>query len=527
MNTRSRLFRGYACAALVVGGAVVIQSDGAAQRPGAWFGTIPIPRGLSDPHKAIVDVTSVRPAPLVLPSDDTLDGDLTGPVIYKDLERIVGFSRENQASGDRAWGRITGFSGAANAYAWAATRFRDAGLKNVELQEYDGAAPGMWQATSWDVRVLPNPHIGGADAPVILGSAIPTAGSVIQGGSLTAAVVDAGAVDKPVDQSLDVTGKIAVQFLRSGGSAYAARTNVSTRARELTTMRGAAAVMTVVDQTANMYVRDFGNCGGPCFNVGAEDGRFLEGVLRASRPIGAEIQMQLTLDAATRSGLKGHNVIGIVQGRNDAENIIVNAHGDGWFEAAGDNGDGFATVLALARYFAKPEHQPARTLVFVISGGHHSTGLNGPQNLVRMNKALLSKTVMVVNLEHIAQLAIHQGSLSAQGPPSWLADAAEQQMGFAISNQSPFLIDLGHRARDRYHFNIGQNFGSNVPGDLGGYEPLGVARVQAIHSGPMYHTSGDTLDTISLPGLERAARFFAYFVSEAAKAPTTAINPRP
>jgi hypothetical protein len=513
-------------AILVVVGAVLIPAAGHTQRPGGWFGTVPVPRGLSDPHKAIVNVADVKPARLVLPADDAPDADLTGPVIYKDLERIVGFSRENQASGDRAWGRITGFSGAANAYAWAATRFRDAGLQNVELQEYDGVAPGMWQAASWDARVLANPHIGGADAPVVLGSAIPTSGSIIAGGSLTAALVDAGSVDKPVDPSVDVKGKIAVQFLRSGGSAYAARSNVSTRARELTTMRGAVAVMTAVDQTGNMYVRDFGNCGGPCFNIGSEDGRFLEAILKAARPIGAEIQMQLSLDASVRTGLKGHNVIGIVPGRNDAENIVVNAHGDGWFEAAGDNGDGFAAVLALARYFAKPEHQPARTLVFVISGGHHSTGLNGPQNLVRMNKPLLSKTVMVVNLEHIAQLAIHQGPISAQaGPPAWVADAAEQQMGLGISNQSPFLIELGRRARDRYKFNIRPEFGSGVPGDLGGYEPLGVARVQAIHSGPMYHTSGDTLDTISLPGLERAARFFAYFVSEAAKAPTSAINP--
>jgi hypothetical protein len=41
----------------------------------------------------------------------------------------------------------------------------------------------------------------------------------------------------------------------------------------------------------------------------------------------------------------------------------------------------------------------------------------------------------------------------------------------------------------------------------------------------MYHASGDTLDTISTPGLERAARFFAYFVTEAAKGARTSINP--
>ena len=86
------------------------------------------------------------------------------------------------------------------------------------------------------------------------------------------------------------------------------------------------------------------------------------------------------------------------------ENIIVNAHADGWFDAAGDNGDGLAVVIALAKHFAKPANMPERTLVFVASGGHHSTGLNGPANLVRMNPALTGKTVLVVNLEHISQL---------------------------------------------------------------------------------------------------------------------------
>jgi hypothetical protein len=500
----------------------------AAQSPAAWFG-LEAPRGLSDPHKAIVDVTKAKPAPLVLPAGDAPDADLTGPAIYKDLERIVGFSRENQASGDKAWGRITGFSGAANAYNWAATRFKDAGLKDVQVQEYDGAAPGMWQATNWEARLLPGDSNGkradAAPKAFVLGSAIPTSGSRIPDGLVIAELVYAGTVDKPIDASIDVKGKIAVQHLPPGGSAFAARSSVSTRARDLTT-RGAVAVINVMEQSGNMFVRDFANTTGASFNVGAEDGLFLLSAMERARAAGFGLEMELTLDASVRTNLKGHNVIGIVPGKNDAENIVVNAHGDGWFEAAGDNGDGFATVLALARYFAKPANQPERTLVFVISGGHHSAGLNGPQNLVRMNKALLAKTVMVVNLEHIAQLAIHPGTArGADGRALWQADSAEQPMGFGISNQSPLLMDIGHRARQRYGFNVREEFGSTVPGDLGGYEPLGVARVQAIHSGPMYHTSGDTLDTISLPGLERAARFFAYFVTEAAKAPRAAINP--
>ena len=64
----------------------------------------------------------------------------------------------------------------------------------------------------------------------------------------------------------------------------------------------------------------------------------------------------------------------------------------------------------MARHFMKPENQPERTLVFVASGGHHSPGLNGPSNFVRMNPALTSKTVLVLNLEHVAQFSIRSSN---------------------------------------------------------------------------------------------------------------------
>ncbi len=42
---------------------------------------------------------------------------------------------------------------------------------------------------------------------------------------------------------------------------------------------------------------------------------------------------------------------------------------------------------------------------------------------------------------------------------------------------------------------------------------------------PLYHTTGEVLGVISTPGLERIARFFAYFVKEVDKAPVSQINP--
>ena len=484
----------------------------------AWFG-LPLPAGLGDPHKPVVNVSSVTPPAPIVPTGEGPDPEFVGAAIRKDLESIIGFSKESRTAGNRVWGRVTGFPSAAAVAEWTAEQFTRAGLSYVEVQKYNGTG-GMWWSNSWEVRLLPDQSFGAGSQPVVLESAIPTSGSQITGGTTTAPLVFIGATDGPIPPNIDAKGKVAVQHLKPESGAYSERARTSTRAREMMA-RGAVAVLNVVEQTGNMHVRDFGNCGIPCFNLGAADGAFLEAAMEKAAQAGksADLRIQLTLQSESLTGLTGQNVIGMVPGSTgpSGENIIVNAHLDGWFDAAGDNGDGLAVVIALAKHFAKPGRLVDRNLVFVASGGHHSTGLNGPSNLVLMNPELTRKTVLVVNLEHIAQLYIR--------PSPWRVEPTEQPMGFGISNQSPFLISLGKRAMDRYGYRLNATFGSGVPGDLGGYEPLGVARVQAIHSGPMYHVSGDVLETISVPGLERAARFFAYFVSEAAKAPRNQINP--
>ena len=81
------------------------------------------------------------------------------------------------------------------------------------------------------------------------------------------------------------------------------------------------------------------------------------------------------------------------------------------------------------------------------------------------------------------------------------------------------------RGAERYGFLIQPEITSSVPGDLGGYAPLNVARIQGIHSGPLYHTSGDVLDSISVSGLEKAARFYAWLIEQASKMSSGDINP--
>jgi hypothetical protein len=489
-------------------------SGSAASR--AWFG-VPLPAGLGDPHRPILDIATVKPAPAIVPAGEESHAELTGAAVRKHLEAIVGFSRADRARGEKAWGRITGFRAADETHAWVLQQFNAAGLRDAQTQTYS-ATQAIWYPKSWEVKLLAAEKAGSGSRDVVLESAFPTSGSQLQGGPISAPLVFVGATTDSTLPDVDVKGKVAVQTLHPQAGAFSERTRTTARAREFA-KRGAVAVLNVVEQAGNMHVRDFSNCGVPCFNLGTDDGRFLKTVADGAGAAGAaaDLRVAINLETDMRQGLQGHNTIGTVPGRRDDEIVIVNAHADGWFDAAGDNGDGLAVLVALARHFARAT-QPERTLLFVASGGHHGAGMNGPGNLVTMNPELVKKAVLVLNLEHIAQLYFRNDPFRV--------DASEQPMGFGISNEAPVIADIAKRGMQRYGFALRPQFSSSTAGDLGGYAPLGVPRVQAIHSGPLYHTSGDTLDSISTPGLERAARFYAFFVGEAAKAERTALQPK-
>ena len=478
-----------------------------------WFG-VPLPTGLVDPHRPILDVATVKPAPAMIPPGEEGHAELGGGAVRKHLEAIVGISRADRARGEKAWGRITGFRAADETHAWVLQQFKAAGLRDPQTQTYT-STQATWYPKSWTVKLLANAKAGPDSRDVVLESAFPTSGSQLQS-PITAPLIFVGATTDAALPDAEVKGKIAVQTLHPPAGAYSERTRTTERAHELA-KRGAVAVLNIVEQAGNMYVRDFSNCGVPCFNVGTDDGRFMKAVMEHAGAAGAaaDLRVAVALETDMRQGLQGHNTIGIVPGRRDDEIVIVNAHADGWFDAAGDNGDGLAVLVALARHFAKAP-QPERTLLFVASGGHHNAGMNGPGNLVTMNPELVKKAVLVLNLEHIAQLYFHNDPFR---------EASEQPMGFGISNEAPAIAEIAKRGMQRYGFALRPQFSSSIAGDLGGYAPLGVPRVQAIHSGPMYHTSGDTLDTISTPGLERAARFYAFFIGEVARADRTRLQP--
>jgi hypothetical protein len=496
---------------------------------GPWFGLRLPPQSGDAPA---VRVGQRPPRPVARPAKDPAAPDLEAARIKADLERIVQFATDARAQEEQGskqmWGRIAGFPSAAKTIEWASAEFRKAGIADVRIQpiEQDSRAP-FWMPLAWEVRLLADASFGEGTADLILDSALPLSPSSIPSGTLTAPLVYVGAAGPSVSRQVDVKGKIAVQLVVPQGHMLFERGIVDSRAEDLV-KRGAVGVFNLVRLPGNERSRDFSNCGNPCFNIGGRDGHFLEQLFDRASTAGVSdrLRARITLAATTRTGLKAENAVAVVPGRRAGETIVLNAHADGWFDGAGDNADGLAVLLSLARHFARPENRLDRTLVFVASAGHHTPGINGPRSFVATNPDLAKSAVMLVNIEHVAQRNFSPARTTApDGYREAVADSGEAPIAVGVTNGSPFLQKLIDDGPARYGVNFISERSTFQSGETGGWSSLSVAKVSVMQAPPLYHTTGEVLDVISEPGLERIARFLAHLVGQSDKAPAKAINP--
>ena len=508
--------------ALSIPGTAVAQEARAAAKPGPWFG-VPLPPPLGKEPAVLVGDRS--PRPFASPPGEAAAPELVGAAIKADVETIVGFSRDSrngrEVGSGQMWGRIAGLPSGAKTVGWAVDQFRKAGIANATIQPIvQEPNARFWFPLSWEVRLLADPAFGLGSGDVVLDSAIPLSPSDIPGGTLTAPLVYVGSANPSILQHVDVKGKIAVQLTVPQGHMLFERGPVGTRADDLVA-RGAAGVINLVRLPGNERSRDFSNCGNPCFNIGGRDGHFLETVMdrAAAAGVADKLRVRITLKTETRTNLKAENGVAVIAGKSD-EVIILNAHVDGWFDGAGDNADGLAVLVALARHFAKPENRPDRTLTLVASAGHHSPGINGPRNFVAANPELANRAVMMVNIEHVAQRNFSPArSTASDGYRQALADSGEAPIYAGITNRAPFLDALVQQGVVRYGTNFVSERSNMASGESGGYSTLKAALVTIMQAPPLYHTTGEVADVISTPGLERIARFLAFFVKESGKAP--------
>lgn len=497
------------------------QSPATRERSEAWF-------GLTRPPATAAPAVKVGTRP-PRPTDPGVEPVLAGASLQRDVATIVGFATAARTSKEvgsgQMWGRIAGFPSSDKTVEWSLDQFRKAGITDLRTQPIaQDAKSSLWLPLSWHVTLLGDPAFGEGTSDIVLESALPVGPSNIAGGTLTAPLVYVGAASPAVLQHIDVKGKIAVQLIVPQGHMLFERGTVDTRSEDLI-KRGAAGVFNLVRLPGNELSRDFSDCGNPCFNIGGRDGLFLESVLDRASQAGVLVRARIDLQTQTYRGLKAINGVAVIAGTSD-ETIVLNAHVDGWFDGAGDNGDGLAVLVALARHFAQPQHKPQRTLVFVASAGHHTPGINGPRSFIAANPELAKNAVMLINIEHVAQRNFSPArTTSSDGYREAVADSGEAPIAVGVTNNSPYLQELIDAGPARFGVNFISERSTFQSGETGGWAALNVAKVSVMQAPPLYHTTGEVLDVISEPGLERIARFLAFFVSAADRSPRGRINP--
>ena len=132
-----------------------------------------------------------------------------------------------------------------------------------------------------------------------------------------------------------------------------------------------------------------------------------------------------------------------------------------------------------------------------------------------MNPDVFQNALLIFNLEHVAQRNISPARfLFDDGYREFTADSGEAPIVVGITNQSRFLINLFDEGVNRYGTNFVSTESTMASGEGGGYRSVGVPIITTMQAPPLYHTSGEVTEVISLPGMERMARFVAYFVKQ-------------
>lgn len=514
--------------ALGFSGASMAQNPAPPRDP-AWFG-VPRPGPVSDLDRPtfVVESNAYGPAPILFKMPQDRSGALNGAKMMADMRKVVEFSRESRAAGEPLWGRISGMPAQRRTTEWVVSRLKAAGLSNARTEDYALTSPIYWP-TRWEVKLPADPAFGAGSRDVVLQSAFPLAQSASINGVLTAPLVFVGRGSPAELANIDVKGKVAVVNVKPDVTLFASRERGVARA---VVERGAVAVINAVESPGNFQYYDsrYGCGTAPCFIVGGDDGAFLEAVIgrAAAQGRSANLRAAISLASETKSGLTAQNGVAVIPGRS-REIIIINSHTDAWFDGANDNADGMAVFLALAEYFAKRGRAPQRTLLFMSSGGHH-TG-NGPAAFIAAHPDVMADTVMVINLEHLAQIQVTQAArldpgTSGYGSGVWAAQTVENVKRVGAANTTPYVMELLGRASKRYGVTTSYSPSESAPGDLGAYIRAGKPSIQLISSEVYYHSSGDNPSTISEPGLERAAAFFVDLIDALAASPREQLAPR-
>lgn len=440
---------------------------------------------------------------------------IRGEDMMKTVRDIVAISGKSKADGNTLWGRVSGGPYERMTAEYIEQQFKAAGLQNVAIETFP-RAPQPWP-TSWQVTLLADAAYGVKTQDYRFALAFPSTDEhSTPPEGIEAELVYVG-LGTPADLAgRELKGKIAVVHSVLQQSTFS-HTAVGVPAR--LEKAGAAGVLTVMEVPGAVQLKPFGlHCEHiPCFALNQDDGRFLEEVIAKAASV-KPARMRLKLKTEEKRGWSAQNVLGFIPGESD-EAVVLTAHMDSFFYGTSDNATGIANLLALARHFnRKGAPKPRRSMWFVGTSGHHvhdktdGSYSNGVVNFMQRHAGVMDKTVFVFNAEHPgAQHTVAQREL-VTGEPWATTNNLENPMLVAVSNRSPAILKALTAAIDRYQIPVITHSNHYPVGDAIPFHAAGVPVVNLITSGTWYHSSGDTPETLSVPGLERFTRSMASFL---------------
>ena len=323
-----------------------------------------------------------------LPKGQEAYGDIDGKKMFGYVEELVQISRRYRDNGHpKFWGRIIGTEGDHETNEWLADKFRKIGLSEVRIQPLD--LPPQWMPKNWSVSMASGGRTINFDSamPAYEANALPAGGVELD-------AVYVGMGTEADFQGRDVRGKAVFVYGMLGMT--------NERAIRRADAKGAAIVFDVSMLPGNMrYIAYPSGTKAPSIVLGNDDGNAARAMIEAAGN-GVPAKVKVTLDVEKVPNLKTALVWGVLPGATD-ETIYITAHKDGWFDAAGDNASGVASMLGLAEHFAKiPRAQRRRTIVFVGLDGHHNGtgGAVGIDWITKNRASLFAKTALLINNEH-------------------------------------------------------------------------------------------------------------------------------
>jgi hypothetical protein len=316
-------------------------------------------------------------------------GAIDGKRMHRDVVEQSLISRRYRDQGHpKFWGRITGTSSDAESAEWLAAKFKAAGLSDVRIQPLD--LEPQWMPQAWDAVVT----AGGKT--VRLDSSQPFYGAnALPAGGVDVEAVYAGLGSEADFAGKGVKGKAVFVFNQTG-----LRDEGAVRRADA---KGAVVIFEVDMLPGNMRSQAYpSGTNAPAFTVGSDDGYAARDLIGAM-PTGQAARVKVTFEARRVPNLKSALVWGTLPGATD-ETIYLIAHRDGWFDAAGDNASGVASIVSLAEYYATvPRAERRRTIVFVGLDGHHNSGPGagvGRRWMWDNRMTLFPRTALMINAEH-------------------------------------------------------------------------------------------------------------------------------